>query len=171
MQESDQDSLFVSELTLAQAKMRSYLAKLLANSPSTDDVLQECNKVLWVKRTDWDPDTIFLKWAYRVCFYQVKAYFRNQSREKLVFNGELLDLLGKEEPDESATKERQEAMSKCLQKIDSHERNLLLQRYEGEISVEKLANREGIQPNTLSQKLLRLRHQLLICIQSNLKTI
>ena len=169
MQESDQDSL--SELTLAQAKMRSYLAKLLANSPSTDDVLQECNKVLWVKRTDWDPDTIFLKWAYRVCFYQVKAYFRNQSREKLVFNGELLDLLGKEEPDESAPKERQEAMSKCLQKIDSHERNLLLQRYEGEISVEKLANREGIQPNTLSQKLLRLRHQLLICIQTNLKTI
>lgn len=171
MQESDQDSLFVSELTLAQAKMRSYLAKLLANSPSTDDVLQECNKVLWVKRTDWNPETIFLKWAYRVCFYQVKAYFRNQSREKLVFTGELLDLLGKEEPDESASKERQEAMNKCLQKIDSRERNLLLQRYEGEISVEKLANREGIQPNTLSQKLLRLRHQLLICIQSNLKTI
>lgn len=171
MQESDQDSLFVSELTLAQAKMRSYLAKLLANSPSTDDVLQECNKVLWVKRTDWDPETIFLKWAYRVCFYQVKAYFRNKSREKLVFDGELLDLLGKEEPDESAPKERQEAMNNCLQKIDSHERNLLLQRYEGEISVEKLANMEGIQPNTLSQKLLRLRHQLLICIQSNLKTI
>ena len=113
----------------------------------------------------------FPKMGLSVCFYQVKAYFRNQSREKLVFNGELLDLLGKEEPDESAPKERQEAMSKCLQKIDSHERNLLLQRYEGEISVEKLANREGIQPNTLSQKLLRLRHQLLICIQSNLKTI
>ena len=167
----DTESLFVSELTKAQVKMRVYLAKLLANSPSTDDVLQECNKVLWVKRNDWDPETIFLKWAYRVCFFQVKAYFRNQSREKLVFNGELLDLLGKEEPDDSATKERQEAMNKCLQKIDSHQRNLLLERYQGEVSVEKLANREGMQPNTLSQKLLRLRHQLLICIQSNLKTI
>jgi RNA polymerase sigma-70 factor (ECF subfamily) len=171
MQESEQDSLFVSELTLAQAKMRGYLAKLLANSPSTDDVLQECNKVLWVKRSDWDPETIFLKWAYRVCFFQVKAYFRNQSREKLVFNGELLDLLGREEPDDSAPKEKQEAMNKCLQKIDSHNRNLLLERYQGEMSVEKLAIREGVQPNTLSQKLLRLRHQLLICIQSNLKTI
>ena len=167
----DTESLFVSELTKAQVKMRVYLAKLLANSPSTDDVLQECNKVLWVKRNDWDPETIFLKWAYRVCFFQVKAYFRNQSREKLVFNGELLDLLGKEEPDDSATKERQEAMNKCLQKIDYHQRNLLLERYQGEVSVEKLANREGMQPNTLSQKLLRLRHQLLICIQSNLKTI
>ena len=171
MQETDQDSLFVSELTRAQAKMRIYLAKLLANSPSTDDVLQECNKVLWVKRSDWKPGTIFLKWAYRVCFFQVKAYFRNQSREKLVFNDELLDLLGSEEPDNSAPKEREEAMNKCLDKIDSQERSLLLERYQGEMSVEQLAKREGLQPNTLSQKLLRLRHQLQVCIQANLKTI
>jgi len=171
MQETDQDSLFVSELTRAQAKMRIYLAKLLANSPSTDDVLQECNKVLWVKRSDWKPETIFLKWAYRVCFFQVKAYFRNQSREKLVFNDELLDLLGSEEPDHSAPKEREEAMNKCLDKIDSQERSLLLERYQGEMSVEQLAKREGLQPNTLSQKLLRLRHQLQVCIQANLKTI
>ena len=171
MQETDQDSLFVSELTRAQAKMRIYLAKLLANSPSTDDVLQECNKVLWVKRSDWKPETIFLKWAYRVCFFQVKAYFRNQSREKLVFNDELLDLLGSEEPDNSPPKEREEAMNKCLDKIDSQERSLLLERYQGEMSVEQLAKREGLQPNTLSQKLLRLRHQLQVCIQANLKTI
>ena len=171
MQETDQDSLFVSELTRAQAKMRIYLAKLLANSPSTDDVLQECNKVLWVKRSDWKPGTIFLKWAYRVCFFQVKAYFRNQSREKLVFNDELLDLLGSEEPDNSAPKEREEAMNKCLDKIDSKERSLLLERYQGEMSVEQLAKREGLQPNTLSQKLLRLRHQLQVCIQANIKTI
>ena len=171
MQETDQDSLFVSELTRAQAKKRIYLAKLLANSPSTDDVLQECNKVLWVKRSDWKPGTIFLKWAYRVCFFQVKAYFRNQSREKLVFNDELLDLLGSEEPDNSAPKEREEAMNKCLDKIDSQERSLLLERYQGEMSVEQLAKREGLQPNTLSQKLLRLRHQLQVCIQANLKTI
>ena len=171
MQETDQDSLFVSELTRAQAKMRIYLAKLLANSPSTDDVLQECNKVLWVKRSDWKPETIFLKWAYRVCFFQVKAYFRNQSREKLVFNDELLDLIGSEEPDNSAPKEREEAMNKCLDKIDSQERSLLLERYQGEMSVEQLAKREGLQPNTLSQKLLRLRHQLQVCIQANIKTI
>jgi len=48
---------------------------------------------------------------------------------------------------------------------------LLLERYQGELSVDQLAQREGISPNTLSQKLLRLRHQLLICIQANLKTI
>ena len=116
MQETDQDSLFVSELTRAQSKMRIYLAKLLANSPSTDDVLQECNKVLWVKSSDWKPETIFLKWAYRVCFFQVKAYFRNQSREKLVFNDELFDLLGRRNPMILPPKKEKEAMNKCLDK-------------------------------------------------------
>jgi RNA polymerase sigma-70 factor (ECF subfamily) len=167
----DTESLFVAELTKAQVKMRIYLAKLLANSPSTDDVLQECNKVLWVKRDDWDPETIFLKWAYRVCFFQVKAYFRNQSREKLVFNDELLDILGKEYPDQNNPKDREIAMNQCLGKLDNQDRSLLLERYQGELSVDQLAQREGISPNTLSQKLLRLRHQLLICIQANLKTI
>lgn len=167
----DTESLFVAELTKAQVKMRIYLAKLLANSPSTDDVLQECNKVLWVKRDDWDPETIFLKWAYRVCFFQVKAYFRNQSREKLVFNDELLDILGKEDPDQSNPKDREIAMNQCLRKLDNQDRSLLLERYQGELSVDQLAQREGISPNTLSQKLFRLRHHLLICIQANLKTI
>ena len=171
MQETDQDSLFVTELTRAQAKMRIYLAKLLANSPSTDDVLQECNKVLWVKRSDWKPETIFLKWAYRVCFFQVKAYFRNQSREKLVFNDELLDLIGSEEPDNSAPKEREEAMNKCLDKIDSQEAFSFIGKIPGRDEREQLAKREGLQPNTLSQKLLRLRHQLQVCIQANIKTI
>jgi RNA polymerase sigma-70 factor (ECF subfamily) len=165
------ESLFVSELTKAQVKMRVYLAKLLANSPSTDDVLQECNKVLWVKRDDWDPETIFLKWAYRVCFFQVKAYFRNQSREKLVFNDELLDILGKDDPTEHNPKEREIAMNQCLGKLDNHDRALLLERYQGELSVDQLAKREGMSANTLSQKFLRLRHQLLICIQTNLKTL
>ena len=68
----DPDSVFVSELTKAQVKMRIYLAKLLANSPSTDDVLQSAIKFR-VKRKDWNSETIFLKWAYRVCFFQVKA--------------------------------------------------------------------------------------------------
>ena len=170
MSTPDTESFFVAELTKAQAKMRVYVAKLLANSPSTDDVLQECNKVLWVKRDNWDPETIFLKWAYRVCFFQVKAYFRNQSREKLVFNDELLDTLGKEDPDSNKPKEREFAMKQCLGKLDLNERSLLLERYQGELSVNQLAQREGIHANTLSQKLLRLRHQLLLCIQDNLKT-
>ena len=40
MENKDPDFHFVNELTKAQPKMRAYLAKILANSSSTDDVLQ-----------------------------------------------------------------------------------------------------------------------------------
>ena len=79
MENKEQDIHLVNELTKAQPKMRAYLAKILANSSSTDDVLQECNKLLWIKRLDWDPTTIFLKWAYRVCYFQAMAYCRDKS--------------------------------------------------------------------------------------------
>ena len=79
--------------------------------------------------------------------------------------------MGREEPDLATPKEREVAMNQCLQKLDVHERSLLLERYQGELSVDQIAKREGIPANTLSQKFLRLRHQLLICIQSNLQTI
>ena len=170
MKENQENSFFVNELTKAQPKMRGYVAKLLANSPSTDDVLQECNKLLWVKRTDWDPDTIFLKWAYRVCYFQAMAYCRDKSREKLIFNPELIEMMREENPDEHTHSEREVAMEQCLSKLKEPSREILLERYRNNLSVEQMAEREGLTANALSQKLLRLRYKLQHCIQENLKS-
>lgn len=170
MENKDQDIHFVNELTKAQPKMRAYLAKILANSSSTDDVLQECNKLLWIKRLDWDPDTIFLKWAYRVCYFQAMAYCRDKGREKLIFNLELIEIMGNEIPDERTQSEREIAMEKCLAKLKEASRTLLLDRYRNESTVEKIAQKHGITPNALSQKLLRLRYKLHDCIQENMKS-
>ena len=130
MEDDDFATLFVSEVTAAQPKMRSYIAKLVANASSVDDILQESNRVLWEKQEDWQEGTVFLKWAYRVCFFQVKAYFRNQSREKLVFNDELLDILGNDSTPENNSKEREIAMNQCLGKLANHDSALLLERYQ-----------------------------------------
>jgi RNA polymerase sigma-70 factor (ECF subfamily) len=170
MEETDQDSQFVHAITMAQPKMRAYVAKLLANCSATDDVLQECNRILWTKRSDWDQDTIFLKWAYRVCYFQAMAYCRDLSREKLVFSQDLIEIMGKETPEENDYSEREMAMEDCLQKMKDQNRSILLDRYRKETSVEQIAKREGISPNALSQKLIRLRCKLHDCIQQNLKS-
>ena len=41
MEDDDFATRFVSEVTAAQPKMRSYIAKLVANASSVDDILQE----------------------------------------------------------------------------------------------------------------------------------
>ncbi len=170
MESNDQDSRFVDELTKAQGKMRAYVAKLLGNSPATDDVLQECNKLLWIKREDWDPQTTFLKWAYRVCYFQSMAHCRDKSREKLIFNPELLEMMGREKPDDHSHSDRELAMERCLEQLQEESRSLLLDRYRKEKSVEQIARRLGITANALSQKLLRLRCKLHACVERNLRS-
>ena len=166
--DQDYDSCFVTEITDFQAKMRAYLAKLLANSSSTDDVLQESNKILWLKRQNWDPETPFLKWAYRICYFQAKAYLRDMSRDRLVFREELIDLLAEDHPNDTSMNQREGALKVCLQKLSSKQRTLILQHYESGSSLQEIADKLGITSNSLSQRLCRLRHRLHLCIQQNI---
>ena len=164
------DSAFVSEIAQSQPMMRAYLAKLLANSSSTDDVLQEANKIVWIKREAWDPETPFLKWAYRVCYFQAKAYLRDLGREKLVFNEELFEVLAEESPREIAPGLRAEALDGCLKKLDPRRRDLILRHYHPNETLKLMAEELGVPANSLSQQLRRLRMQLHDCIQRTLSS-
>lgn len=168
MTNKDPDGQFVSEITAAQPKMRAYIAKLMSHSSATDDVLQESNRVLWEKRDDWQTDTIFLKWAYRVCYFQVKAWRRDQGREKLMFNDELLDQFAAEYPNQADQSSRETALKHCLGLLPVDQQETIIKRYDSEFSVSEIAQEQNISPNTLSQKLRRIRMQLQTCIEKNL---
>ncbi len=165
MQDPDPELNFITAITDSQSQMRCYIAKILSNAPATDDVLQEANKVLWAKRDEWQQDTPFLKWAYRVCFFQAKAYLRDRSRERLVFDEDLVELLATDEVEYSDT-DLQRALAACLAKASDTARELLVRRYVEGDSVKSLAERLALSPNALSQKLRRYRYQLQVCIEN-----
>ena len=176
MSEPETDSFlneaFVAEISESQLPLNSYILKLVGNYHHAKDILQETNLVLWKKRMDWDPETPFLKWAYRVAYFQTKGYFRDQKREKsrLSFSDELLELLSQDLPDDDREVELQEAFECCLKQIDHKKREALIERYKGESSVEDLASRYNQSPNTFSQSLRRLRSNLSKCIETKLQT-
>jgi RNA polymerase sigma-70 factor (ECF subfamily) len=60
-----------------------------------DDILQETNLVLWSKQDEFTPGTDFRVWAFRVARYQVMAYRKRQSLDRLVFGDELIDRLAR----------------------------------------------------------------------------
>ena len=124
------DSRFVDEITNAQPKLRAYIVKLLANSSSTDDVLQEANRVLWLKRDQWDPTTNFLKWAYRVSCFQAKAFLRDFGRDKLVFREELIEQLASEKPRETRPALLEEALKGCLKRLEESRCSRVLRHYD-----------------------------------------
>jgi len=116
---------------------------------------------------DWDPETVFLKWAYRIAYFQVKAHFRDHGRspDKYYFDEQLLELLAAEEPRFSAQGHLLDALDLCLEKMDEKKRELLMSRYEKRHTVEEIAENQGYSPNGLSKMLSRLRSSLSICIE------
>ncbi|WOO39382.1 sigma-70 family RNA polymerase sigma factor [Rubellicoccus peritrichatus] len=170
--DSDLDAGYVIEISESQIPLRSYIWKFVGNRHDTDDILQNTNIILWEKRMDWDPETVFLKWAYRIAYFQVKAHFRDRGREqkRLRFDDSLLDLLAHDEPHMFSSTKLFEALDTCLGKMETTKRELLVRRYEGSTSVEDLAKEKGYSANTLSQILRRMRSRLSDCIQLQLNT-
>ena len=136
----------------------------------TEDLLQKTNVILWKKRMEWDSSTVFLKWAYRIAYFQVKAHFRDQQRERqrLVFDDDVLDLLAEGGVQFEAMDTLQEALARCLRRMDQKKRRWLLERYQSETAVEDLAVKYNYLPNAFSQMLRRLRVKLSKCIQDEL---
>ncbi|ADE53642.1 sigma-70 family RNA polymerase sigma factor [Coraliomargarita akajimensis] len=165
------DDAFIVEISQAQVPLTAYVLKLCGNHHFAEDVLQETNVVLWKKRLDWDPATPFLKWAYRVAYFQTKAHFRDLQRDqkRLTFDNDLLDLLAEDEPQFHSMADLQDALNHCLGKMDTTKRTLLIRRYEGLDSVETIAAELEMSPNTLSQKLRRLRSRLAKCISTQVQ--
>jgi len=169
-EEPSLDENFVREITQSQTALRSYIRKLAGGRAECDDILQETNLVIFKKRMDWDPTTVFLKWAYRIAYFQTKSYFRDKSRieGRFIFSENMMEILADETPFFETDSALRSALDHCLSKFRKDKRELLLQRYLPEASVEALALANGFTPNSMSQLLRRLRTSLSRCIHSQM---
>ncbi len=71
--------------------------------------------VAWRKFNQFDPDTNFMAWAAAIARFEALKHLRKQSRDRLVFNDDILDLLAEESLDEVDALERHRSgMGKVL---------------------------------------------------------
>jgi len=159
------------EIAESQSALRAYITKLVGYGNHVDDIMQNCNLIIWEKRDDWDPETVFLKWAYRIAYFQSKSWIRDKSRDRLHFDEELLEMLSDDEPNYPNASPIQQKLTKCLEAIDPVKKKLLLNRYEPNCSMEQLAEQHQYSVNNLSQVLRRLRIKLSDCIQSQQEVV
>ena len=98
------------------------------------------------------------------------AYRKSQVRERLVFTDEVFAMIGPEDDKvSSGQSDRLVHLSHCLQGMSSKNRELLDWRYQGECTMEKIAEDIGSTIGAVKVKLHRLRRQLLGCIQNRMK--
>jgi len=153
-----------------QAALHRFILSLLPDRSLADDVLQETNLVLWRKAAEYDESRPFLAWAFAIARFQVMAARRDASRDRHVFNDQLVELLADEHPTANDATPLEEALQTCLGRLSEGNRALILARYEPGTSVQDLAKAHSKSPNALSVVLLRIRKLLEECIERQLGT-
>lgn len=98
---SDTSAEFISHLTAAQFALQAYITFLVGNAEDAKDILQETNQILWREAAKYDSNRPFLPWAKSVAWYQVKTFRTLKSRDRLVFDEELLARVAKSVDEEA----------------------------------------------------------------------
>src|SRR5882757_3885595 len=149
-------------MTRHQRQVFSYIYTLVPRRHDAEDLLQETSVVICEKFSEFELGTDFVAWACQIAYWRVRYSRQKFARSKVVFDQEIVDVVAQtagqmtEELDD-----RHEALARCLEKLPSRDRDLLLARYEPGGGVEEAARRSGRTVTTAYKALARLRKLLL----------
>jgi RNA polymerase sigma-70 factor (ECF subfamily) len=162
---------FVTQITRVQRQLHAFILSMVWNATEADDILQQTNLVLWEKSAEFDASRTFLPWAMQFAQWQALAWLKSRLRQqqRMVIDDDLAKLLADEAAvDERAFDARRNALASCLQKLRPEQRELIARRYEPEASVNALAAAGGVTAKAISDRLRRIHHALLECIQKTI---
>jgi RNA polymerase sigma-70 factor, ECF subfamily len=169
MEKSDSKERFIADLTRHQDDIYVYIYSLIPREDVAWDILQETNLVLWRKMEEFRPETNFMAWAHGIARLEVLAWRRDQRRESLVFDQDLID-------DLAADAERFSPgddsllilLGECLKKLSGGQRDLLAQYYQTGETLKNLARKLNRSVSGLGVSFFRIRKSLAECIEYKL---
>ena len=136
------------------------------------DILQETAAALWQKFDEYDPERPFGPWARKFAHLQVLKHslYRKREWENLVAYSEQTQNALAQEYEEHADvlQARSDALTDCIETLQSDDRKLLDQRYFKRESVRDVAKQTGRNEDQLYRRLNRIRQALMKCIDLRL---
>ena len=161
---------FLQHLTQYQLAIRGYIRGSIANQFDADDVFQKTNIILCRKADEWNREIPFLKWAFAVARYEVMGHYRDQSREKLVFNETVMELVMKDCEEVAPTvSQRAKQLKGCLAELSDENRFILRARYGTDQNLEQISKQVGRSVNGVKSLLKRLRKKIDGCINEKME--
>ncbi len=164
--ETERHRRFLRSFTAHEPAIRAHVRRLVPARADADDVMQEISVVLWEKFDTLEEDADFKAWAFGVARYEVLAWLRDRGRDRLVLDEEVITKIAEETTAMEPHLERQrEALELCMQKVPADQRDLLMQAYQPESSIQTVALGSGRSVPGFYQWLHRMRRMLLDCIR------
>jgi RNA polymerase sigma-70 factor (ECF subfamily) len=162
----DRATRFVELLTAHQRDLYAYINTLLFGESVAADVLQDTNLDLWSRLDHYDFSRPFVPWAFGFAYRRVLVYRKTQSRTRLMFNDDVLQLISETYVSRPAdANKRLAALQHCLDKLHPTQGKLVRDRYMVGTSVNALASRLGTTANQISARLYRIRKALAQCVE------
>jgi RNA polymerase sigma-70 factor (ECF subfamily) len=164
--ETERHHFFLRRFTAHEPAIRAHVRRLVPTRADADDVMQEVSVVLWEKFATFREDADFRAWAFGVARFEVLAWLRDRSRDRLVLDENVVAKIAEETTADEPKLERQrEALEECMKKVPGDQRALLMQAYQPGASIQEVAQASGRSTTGFYQWLHRVRRMLLDCIR------
>lgn len=168
LSEADFMRLFLRHESVLRCAARS----MLSDWSIVDDCLQEAGITMWQKIDQLEDEDGFLPWARVIVRFKCRSAINSASRDRLVLSDDAIRLIARDldSLDRESYESSMAALRGCLDRLPSHQRELVLAPYRSGELVEDIAERVGKTANALYKQLGRLRGKLSNCVQRTLAT-
>lgn len=153
-----------------QPRLYGFILKRLADRDQTLEVLQRTNLVIWQKAADYRPGTSFEAWTFTIARFQLMAWRKNKSRNRLVFSDMVYEQIDKQtEQSDVDDDARVVALKDCVKQLNVDESKLLEQRYREDLPLATIASTMNMSLDAIGMRLSRIRKKLAACIERRLQ--
>jgi RNA polymerase sigma-70 factor (ECF subfamily) len=158
-----------------QSKVFSIIHGVVRQRNDVEDIAQQVFSKVYVSIKSFDFRSSLITWIYKITVNECFDYLRKRKVRKLVYESDLSEdevrrvdnsdpLTGRQVPID-ATLARRDYVLKLLARVSEEERVLLMLKEVEGYSVEELAEKTGMNENTIKVKLFRARQKLVKAAQ------
>ena len=158
-----------------QSKVFSIIHGIVRQRNDVEDIAQQVFAKVYLSLKSFDFRSSLITWIYKITVNECFDYLRKRKVRRLVYESDLSeDEVRRVENTEPATNRQAPADSslaqrdyvlKLLTRVSEEERMLLILKEVEGFSVEELANKTGMNENTVKVKLFRARQKLVKAAQ------
>jgi RNA polymerase sigma-70 factor (ECF subfamily) len=164
--EHERHAQFLRHYAESEVALHTFVRSLVPTRQMASEVMQDVILVLWEK---FDAAADFQGWAFGVAKNVALRHLRRQSRDRHVFDDELVNQLADDVVALVPVHDgHREALERCLDKLPAAQRELVLTAYTKGTRMDDLATRRGQTPMALYKLLHRIRQALLECVERTL---
>jgi RNA polymerase sigma-70 factor (ECF subfamily) len=158
-----------------QAKVFSIIHGIVRQRNDVEDIAQQVFAKIYFSIKNFDFRSSLITWIYKITVNECFDYLRKKKVRKLVYESDLsedevrrvenTEPAGDKQPLADSNLARRDYVLKLLTRVSEEERMLLMLKEVEGYSVEELAERTGMNENTIKVKLFRARQKLVKAAQ------